>query len=390
MKKVWASVLTGVMLLAAGCGNSAGPAEGISGNNGGAAPAAESKEVVIGMYGGYTGATSFWNTRGRQGVEMAAEEINKAGGIGGKQIRLIFEDTEGDKSQAAAALEKLINRDKVDIVFGPPVSGENFVGAPIAEKAKVPFIGIVPSAKGIPQLGDYVFRVGSLAQFATPMLLEYMIDQEGIKSITIVESINNDYSQDQKKIATEVLAGKGIEPSVVSISDGDNDFTAQVSTIVKTNPDAVFMGTYGTEGGLIVYQLRAAGYKGLVLGTDALAENPYFELGKEATEGTYLWMPWVPDTSDSAIKEFVQKFQDKYDAEAEFIAAFGYDTVYLVKEIIESVGTDKEAIKEALKQVSSHKGIVGEVKYDAASEEFVHPHYIVKIENGKYVPVTKK
>lgn len=388
MKKFFASILAGLMMLTAACGggaSSGGNSEGSSGSSG-----TESEEFVIGMYGGYTGATSFWNTRAMQGVKLAVEEINDAGGINGQKIKVIFEDTEGDKAKAAAAVEKLINRDKVHMVFGPPVSGENFVGAPIAEKAKVPFIGIVPSANGIPQLGDYIFRVGSLAQFATPMLVEHLMTENNLQTFTIVESINNDYSQDQKKIVTSLLDEKGAQYDIVSISDGDTDFTAQVSTIVKNNPDAVFLGTYGTEGGLIVNQLRGAGYQGLIMGTDSLAETPFFELGKDAIEGTYLWMPWVPDTSDSAIKEFVDKFKAEYNAEAEFIAAFGYDTVYLVKEIIEEVGTDRDAIKEALKQVSGHTGIVGEVNYDPESEEFLHPHYIVKIEKGTYVPITKK
>ncbi|WP_126425226.1 ABC transporter substrate-binding protein [Brevibacillus marinus] len=389
MKKFFTSMLAGLMLLTAACGSGTSSSGENNGGSGGSS-AAESEEIVIGMYGGYTGATSFWNTRAMQGVQLAAEEINNTGGIAGKKLKLIFEDTEGDKAQAAAAVEKLINRDKVHIVFGPPVSGENFVGAPIAEKAKVPFIGIVPSAKGIPQLGEYIFRVGSLAQFATPMLVEYLIAENDLKTFTFVESINNDYSQDQKKIVTELLDNKGLKYDIVSISDGDTDFTAQVSTIVKNNPDAVFLGTYGTEGGLIVNQLRGSGYQGLIMGTDSLAESPFFELGKDAVEGTYLWMPWVPDTSDSAIKEFVDKFKAEYNADAEFIAAFGYDTVYLVKEIIEKVGTDPDAIKEGLKQVSGHTGIVGEVNYDAESEEFLHPHYIVRIENGTYVPVAKK
>lgn len=387
-KKFFMMLLTLLLVLAACGGNDSGSTS--ESDSGDSDSSNDDRGLVIGMFGGYTGPTAFWNTRARQGVELAVNEINEAGGINGHEIKVIFADTEGDKTQAVTAIEKLIKQDKADIIFGPPVSGETFAAAPKAEAELTPYIGIVPSASTIPQIGEYVFRVGSLGDYATPMLLEYIIPEENIESIIYVESINNDYSRDQKAIVEVTIKDKNIEYSTVSIEDGDTDFTSQVSKIVSDNPDAVFMGTYGTEGGLIVNRLRANGYEGLILGTDALAEDPYFELGKDAIEGTYLWMPWVPDESDEENKAFVDKFRDEYNVEPEFIAAFGYDAVYMVKGIVEEYGLDKGAIREGLVNVDGHTGIVGEVRYDEKSGEFLHPHYVVKIENGEYVPIIKQ
>lgn len=388
-KRKIAWVLLSVVLIAAlvsGCSNSAPTS-----SSGGGAGESKVKEIKIGIYGGFTGPSAFWNTRLRQGAEMAFEEINAKGGINGVKIATIAEDTHGNKTEAASAVQKLITKDDVLALLGSANSGDLFVAGPIADKAGVPIIGVTTGAGGIPQIGKYVFRHAGLLNQGIPVLIEYAVKEKQIKSAAIIHSLNNDYAKDMKKFAEESFKKFNVSVTTTqTFADGDTDFSAQASVIKEKNPDAVVIASYGAEGGLIIAQLRKIGYKGIFLGSEGWAEEPFFKLGGQAIEGALSFLSWVPDDSNTANKEFSAKFKQKFNAEAEFSAAFGYDTAYIVAEALKKSGPDKAKLRDALEETKGHQGLFGTVSFDKSTREFNHAHYVVKVANGNWAPVTQK
>lgn len=388
ISRVFVSVVVVLALvLVAGC--SSKPAANSSA--GGEATDNQAKEIKIGIYGGFTGASAFWNTRMRQGAEMAFEEINARGGINGAKIVMVAEDTQGNKAEAASAVQKLITRDNVVALLGSANSGDMFVAGPIADKAGVPIIGITTGASGIPQVGKFVFRHAGVVSQASPMLAEYAVKEKKIRSAAIIHSLNNDYAKAVKTANEEAFKKLNI-PVVTSqtFSDGDNDFSAQAAVIKEKNPDAVVIASYGAEGGLVATALRKIGYKGILLGSEGWAEDPFFKLGGQAIDGALSFLSWVPDESDAASKEFSENFKTKYNFEAEYSAAFGYDTAYIVAEALKKSGPDRSKLRDALEETKEHKGLFGTVNFDKASREFVHAHFVVKVEGGQWVAVAQE
>lgn len=347
----------------------------------------QSKEIKIGVYGGFTGPSAFWNTRMKQGIALAIKEINAAGGIDGKTVAAVYEDTRGNKSEVATAVQKLINQDKVVAVLGSANSGDMFVSGPIADKAGVLICGVTTTAAGIPQIGNYVFRYAGLASIGAPLVVDYAADTYQVKTVSVIYSLNNDWSKDQRAQAEKELQAKGITiVSDLTYSDGDTDFQAQATKIAKDNPDAVFLAGYSSESALIASQLRKLGYKGRFLAGEGIADDQYFKIAGQDAVGTTLWISWYPDESQSVVKQFTDKFKVEYGATPEFAAAHGYDVMYILKEAIQKAGTDRKAIRDAFAATSGHTGIAGQVSIDSATKEFVKPHAVVEIgATGDYV-----
>src|SRR5262245_28575833 len=120
--------------------------------------AEESNEIVFGEYGSLTGTTATFGTSTRNGVDLAIEEINKAGGVLGKQIRVVVEDDQGKPEEAQTVVTKLINSDKVVVVIGEVASSRTLAAAPVAQQAKIPMVSPSSTNPKVTQIGDYIFR----------------------------------------------------------------------------------------------------------------------------------------------------------------------------------------------------------------------------------------
>ena len=205
-----------IMLFLAACSRQESP-KGAS-----PSPAGAGETIRIGFSGAQTGDVAMFGKPTLLGMQMAAEEINAAGGVLGRKIEVIESDNRGDKQEGAAVAQKLISRDKVVAILGDPTTGISKVVAPIAQKAGVVMLSAGSTGPGVVEIGDFIFRNTLLDSVAIPALMDYFITELKYSKVAIITSDNNDYSVGMSKTFKDAIKDKKIQ--VVAdekIKDGD-------------------------------------------------------------------------------------------------------------------------------------------------------------------------
>jgi branched-chain amino acid transport system substrate-binding protein len=210
------------------------------------------EEIKIGTIGPLTGDVASYGISTKKGVEVAVDEFNQKGGINGKPVRLISEDTRGEQTETANAASKLVERDKVTAIVGGVISSETMTAGPITNDAKVVMISSSSTAVGVPEIGDYVFRNCLSDEVQAVQLAEFAVEELGLKKFAVMFT-NNDYGLSLKdafeKRAKELAEVTGIE----TYNDGEKDFRTQLTKLKGKNPDALYIAGYYPSVHFIVY-----------------------------------------------------------------------------------------------------------------------------------------
>jgi branched-chain amino acid transport system substrate-binding protein len=206
------------------------------------APKASAGDTVkIGFLGALTGDVAMFGAPTLASMQMAAEEINAAGGVNGKKIEIVEADDRGDKQEGALVTQKLISRDNVVAIVGDPTTGITKVAAPIAQKAQVVLLSAGATGTGVVETGDYIYRDTLLDSVAIPALLDYYAKNLKFRKVAMITSDNNDYSVGMSQLFRDSAKGAGIEiVADEKIKDGDKDFSAQMTNIKAKKPDILF------------------------------------------------------------------------------------------------------------------------------------------------------
>src|SRR5215204_6394143 len=165
--------------------------------------------ILVGYYGDLSGRTSSFGQSTKNGVEMAADEINKAGGVNGRQIQIITEDDQGEPNKAATVVSKLVNQDKVHAVIGEVASSNSLAAAPKAQEAKVPMISPSSTNPNVTQVGDYIFRVCFIDPFQGDVMAKFASKNLKATKAAILYDFNSDYSRGLREFFTRSFKGVG-------------------------------------------------------------------------------------------------------------------------------------------------------------------------------------
>jgi branched-chain amino acid transport system substrate-binding protein len=346
--------------------------------------ATESNEILIGEYGSLTGTTATFGLSTKNGVDLAIEQINAAGGVLGKQIRVIVEDDQGKPEEAQTVVTKLINSDKVVVVIGEVASSRTLAAAPVAQQAKIPMVTPSSTNPKVTQIGDYIFRTCFIDPFQGLVMAKFATITLKVKNVAILRDIKNDYSVGLADVFVEnfqKLGGKIVADQ--SYSEGDTDFSAQLTAMKDTKPEAIFVPGYYTEVGLIARQARKLGISVPLLGGDGWDSPRLYEIGGEALNGSYFSNHTSVDDPAPAIQKFVSQYKAKYGEIPDSLGANAYDTARIVVDAIKRAGsTDPAKLRDALAQVKDFPGIAGPISIDA-NRNALKPAVILKVNGGK-------
>jgi len=344
--------------------------------------------IKIGFMGALTGDVAMFGKPTLEGMKIAADEINAAGGIIGKKIEIIETDNRGDKQEGAAVAQKLINRDNVVAILGDPTTGISKVVAPIAQKAGVVMLSAGATGPGLVEIGDYIFRDTLLDSVAIPACIDYFAHQLKYKKVAIITSDNNDYSVGFSQTFRDAAKAKGVEiVADEKVKDGDKDFSAQVTNIKAKNPDVIFFSGYYTEGALIMKEARKQGLKTNMFGGDGLFSPEFIKLGGEAVEGSMAALGFSPEQASPETAKFIETFKKKFNgALPGLFDAQGYDGLMLLADAIKRAGSsDPKVFKTALAQTKNFKGVSGTITIRPNREPVKSPLCLLMVKNGKYV-----
>ncbi len=349
----------------------------------------EPAEIVIGVSAPLTGSIPVVGRGTKFGAEMAADEVNSAGGldVGGKKykVRLIIDDSANDPKQTAAVFQKLITKDNALVVIGDQASKCSMAGAPIAQSNGVPMVTPWSTTDAVTAGKDFVFRACFRNSFQAGMMAKYAIENLGFKKTAVLYDIGSDSLKDLaekyrdafKKYGGEVVAFE-------TYTTGDKDFSAQLTKIKAAKPECIYIASYYDEGGLQVKQARKLGINCQILGTDGWDSPELIELGGEVMEGILFTDHYAVDIASDRAKVFIDKFQKKHNLVPDAPAALTYDAAMLTFQAIQKAGKlDRKAVREAL-STTDYEGVTGRIKFNPGSGDPDKDVIIVGIKGGKF------
>src|ERR1700726_2279010 len=223
--------------------------------------------IKIGEFGSLTGDNASFGISQNNGVQMAVEEINAAGGVLGKKIELNSEDNQTKQGETTTIARKLISQDHVSAIIGEVASSKSLEAAPICQASKIPLLATAATNPAVTQTGDYVFRVCFTDDFQAVVIARFVLETLQKKKAAFMTDVKQDYSVGLTKIAKEYLEKNGGEiVKEQSYSSDDKDFRAQLTAIKAANPDVIIITGYYPEAALIAKQARQFGIKAKLVG----------------------------------------------------------------------------------------------------------------------------
>jgi len=340
-------------------------------------------EIVIGEFGSLTGTTATFGISTKNGIDMAIDGINKSGGLLGKQVRVMVEDDQGKPEEAQTVVTKLITKDQVIAVLGEVASSRTMAAAPVAQQNGIPLISPSSTNPKVTQTGDYIFRVCFIDPFQGLVMAKFATNTLKVKNVAVLRDIKNDYSVG----LADVFIGnfKSMGGNVVaneSYSEGDTDFSAQLTSIKAKNPQAVFLPGYYTEVGLVVRQAKKLGLTVPFMGGDGWDSPRLIEIGGEALNGSYYSNHFSVSDPSPAIQKFVSDYKARYGETPDALAGLGFDAASILFDAIKRANsTDGAKIRDAIAQTKDFPGVTGKITLDK-DRNAVKPAVVLQVKEG--------
>jgi branched-chain amino acid transport system substrate-binding protein len=345
-------------------------------------------EVLIGYFGSMTGDKASFGSATKNGVELAINEINAAGGIkskGGTKLKLAVEDDRGTPEETRTVVTKLINNDRVVALIGEVASTLSLAAAPEAQGAGVPMISPSSTNPQVTAVGPYVFRVCFIDPFQGKVMATFASKSLNAKKAAILTDVKSDYSQG---LATffkqDFTADGGSIVAETSYSAGDPDFKGQLSTIKGAAPDVVFIPGYYGDVAVIAKQAKELGITAALLGGDGWDSPKLVEIAGPAIEGAYFSNHYTIEDTDPKIQAFASTFRGKYTVDPDGLAALGYDAAKILADAMERSKSLKPSdVREALAETKNFPGVTGTITIDK-ERNATKSAVVLQVTGGKF------
>jgi len=355
-----------------------------------AVPALAEEPIKVGLITPLTGSVSTYGISVRNAIVMGVDQINEAGGINGREIKLIIFDDKGDATEAANITRRLIDRERVEVIMGPVITPCVLAASPIAQAAGVPLITPTGTGDTITSIGDMIFRAAYKDSFQGETMAQFARENLKLDNVSIIYDVGNDYSTGlmnsfRKKF--EDLGGKVI--SVESYATNDNDFSAQLTSIAMRNPQGLFIPDYYSAAGPIMMQSRQMGMDVPFLGVDGWDSPELAKLAGGYEEGGYYVNHYSNEDQTASTQAFIAKYKEVYGSGPDAFAALGYDAILITQAALkEASSINHAAIKDAMGTVANVQAATGTINMDPEGTP-IKSVVILQIQDGESVLVDK-
>lgn len=355
MKKTFVIALTCALSLAfLGCPpkpESAGPGASTEG------------EILVGEYGSLTGSEATFGVSTHQAIMLAVDEINAAGGVNGRRIKVLTEDDQSKAEEAANAVTKLISQNNVVAVLGEVASSNSLAAAPICQNNKVPMITPSSTNPTVTEKGDYIFRMCFLDSYQGESMAKYISQTLGLKRAAVLIDNKSDYSTGLAKFFSDAfVASGGRIVATQSYAKGDSDFRSQLTAIKAASPEVIFVPGYYNDIGQIAIQARDLGMQMPLAGGDGWESPKLIEIGGDALEGCFYSNHYFAGDPAPNVRDFVEKYKAAYNATPDALAALAYDAARVLADAMKRAGKiEGPAIRDAIAQTKGFSGVTGTI-----------------------------
>jgi branched-chain amino acid transport system substrate-binding protein len=351
----------------------------------GCAQQQQSGDIYFGVSGPLTGDNAEYGRIWKKAMDLAVEEINGQGGIKGRKLQILFEDSQSDPKQSVTVAEKFANDKRIVAELGDFSSPASMAASPIYQRAGLLQFGFTNSHPDFTKGGDYMFSTAPNQRDDAPFLATYTIKDLGKKRIALLH-LNTDwgkttsdlYEARAKELGAEIVYRDAYLPT-------EKDFKTILTKVRDANPDALALISYYTDGAVITQQARAQGLNQTIVANGATYSPQLLELGGPAVEGLHTTSPWFPGGPRPEVGEFVNKYNERYGETPNFFAAIAYDAVKIVAHVVDKVGTDRKAIRDGMANLKDYPSVMyGPISFDedrrVANIEFNR----IVIKNGQF------
>jgi branched-chain amino acid transport system substrate-binding protein len=351
-----------------------------------------SKTIKIGHAASLTGDNSVFGQSEATGLKIAVEEVNKKGGILGKQVELISVDTRSDPAEAANAVRRLVDQEKVNFVLGPSQSGSTLAATPIVTAAKIPLIA--PAASNpyvtVSKTGEtykYIFRVCFIDTYQGRVIADFVYDRLNARKAAILYDIGSDYSQWLAKYFENAFVKRG--GTIVAkeaYRTGELDFRAPLGKIKETHPDLIFLPLTQKDGALAAKQVRDLGITATIMGSDTWASPDILPLGGKALEGAYFTN--LTSFEVPKVQQWVAQNEKRFGGPIVRNALLVNDAMLWLTDAVTRAGTtDGDKVVAALEQTKDLPVLTTDkFTVDAKTHDPLNrPAFFFTIKDGKFV-----
>lgn len=346
-------------------------------------------KVLVGHYASMTGSEATFGHSTDNGIRLAVEEENAAGGVNGKPVEIITYDDKGEAREAGSAVTRLISRDGVVAVLGEVASGLSLAGAPICQEYGVPMVSPSSTNPKVTKTGDKIFRVCFIDPFQGWVGAKFAHENLKATKAAILYDQSSPYSVGLREEFEKSFTGMGgTIVATETYTAGDQDFSAQLTTIRSSDPDVVYIPGYYTEVGNIALQARRIGIDEPLLGGDGWDSSKLGQIGGEAINNSFYSNHYSHQDPSPRVQDFIKKYKDKYGETPDGLAALGYDAARILIEAMrraKSLGGDE--ISAQLAGMKDFDGVTGKISIDA-ERNAVKPAVMLEMKDGAPVFVT--
>ncbi|MDB6024337.1 MAG: ethanolamine utilization protein EutJ [Verrucomicrobiales bacterium] len=372
----------------AGCGKSEPGAPGAT--TGGSSSGASGEVIKVGEFASLTGKEATFGQSSHEGTAMAIEEINAAGGLLGRKLELVTEDTQSKAGEPATVVNKLVSRDNVVAVLGEVASSRSLEAAPICQQSKIPMISPSSTNPKVTESGDFIFRVCFIDPFQGTVMANFASKTLNAKKVAVFTDVKSDYSKGLAKFFKEQFTKNGgTIAGELDYNGGDKDFKGQLTAIKSENPDAVFVPGYYTDVALICIQAKQLGLNVPFMGGDGWESEDLVKIGQGAVENHYFSTHYHPDVGSETSKKFVANYKKHYNGKTpDALAACGFDSAAVLADAIKRAGsTDGQKVRDALAATKDFDGVTGKITINE-KRDATKSAVILQIKDGKYKYLT--
>ena len=322
-------------------------------------------EIVVGEFASLTGGSASFGQSSHKGTQLAIEEINAAGGVLGKKLKLITEDDQSLAGQPATIARKLISQDKIVALLGEVASSKSLEAAPICQQNKVPMISPASTNPKVTEVGDFIFRICFIDPFQGTVMSTFALGK-GFKKVAVLTDVKQDYAVGLAEFFMKHFKENGGEiVKEQKYSTGDKDFKGQLTSLKASKPDAIFVPGYYGEVALIARQAKQLGIKVPLLGGDGWVGDSLLKVAGNALDGSFYSSHFSDADQTPDVQEFVKKYKAKFGGSPDDMAALGYDSAMILADAIKRAGgTDGAKLRDAIAATKNFKGITGVITID--------------------------
>ncbi len=341
--------------------------------------------ILIGVSASITGSAPVNGLRTQQGVQLAVDEINAAGGVLGKKLELFIADDGGVQDTAINAINLILDQNIVAQV-GPNLSGLTLAIESLMSDAGVPFLTGATSPKLVTTIdNEYLFRIRASDSIQAKIATKFITENLGCKKIGLLTD-SDDYGAGALGVAIEYLEAMGIEYESQVFNTGDIDLTSQVQKLIMAGVDGVIVWAHDNETALAAQYFYNLGLDVPIVGSTSISTQQVIDLcEKEWLTNWYSVTDFTTTNPSEIVQEFVTNFSKAYNASPELYAATYYSSIYILKDAIERArSTDREEIRQALLETNGFTSVLATYTTNE-KREMVHQGIICQIRGGQAI-----